>query len=418
MDNKTGKFILSLRQEKGLSQYQLAEMIPISRQAVSKWERGENIPDSYTMLKLSDIFNVTINELLLGERQLDNSVESLEKTTLNILDQSNKKTKKIKRMLLIFTIIITVLLLSFLSYYFITSYNSTKVYLIGADNNDVYMRSGVFITTKEKYYFKFGRLLSNKDITIDNIQFCYKKNGKEILIAEDKDIDNLNIGDNYGYSEKIKSSDINLIKSNSYLKIKYNTDKLMIIKLKYKRDFINNQLFKNKEKDWKNYKEITSVKKEIKEEEKEIVNEEPKEEKKIEENKKEETTKAKENSKKEEQRKVEEVKPVVKEVKEDVKQEVNQAPPVEEEVTIEKIIEKIKEKGTYSSEGYFYETIIDGNVITYMYEDKLNQIMFFDSIGDYWDYYESTGRYTCAEILDNDLCTKHIFEKAKEHLFN
>ncbi len=90
MNNKTGKFILSLRQEKGLSQYQLAEMIPISRQAVSKWERGENIPDSYTLLKLSELFNVSINELLIGERTSDNSIESLEATTLTILDQSNK----------------------------------------------------------------------------------------------------------------------------------------------------------------------------------------------------------------------------------------------------------------------------------------------------------------------------------------
>lgn len=37
---KIGKFIYKLRTEKGLSQYKLAEMIPISRQAISKWERG------------------------------------------------------------------------------------------------------------------------------------------------------------------------------------------------------------------------------------------------------------------------------------------------------------------------------------------------------------------------------------------
>ena len=65
---KIGNFILNLRKEKNLSQYQLAEMIPISREAVSKWERGKRCPDPQSLIKLSEIFNVTINELLYGER--------------------------------------------------------------------------------------------------------------------------------------------------------------------------------------------------------------------------------------------------------------------------------------------------------------------------------------------------------------
>ena len=65
---KIGKFICDLRKEKNLSQYQLADMIPISRQAVSKWERGITIPDSLVLIKLSEIFDVSINEILAGER--------------------------------------------------------------------------------------------------------------------------------------------------------------------------------------------------------------------------------------------------------------------------------------------------------------------------------------------------------------
>ena len=73
--DKIGKFILQLRTERKLSQYQLADMVPISRQAVSKWERGESIPDSSTLVRLSDIFNVTINELLAGKRLKVNSIK-------------------------------------------------------------------------------------------------------------------------------------------------------------------------------------------------------------------------------------------------------------------------------------------------------------------------------------------------------
>ena len=99
---KIGKFICQLRKEKNLSQYQLAELIPISRQGVSKWERGVTTPDTQTLIQLSEMFDVSINELLKGERLQENTIEDLEKTTLSILDQSNKKTKVIKRISIIY----------------------------------------------------------------------------------------------------------------------------------------------------------------------------------------------------------------------------------------------------------------------------------------------------------------------------
>ncbi len=386
MNNKTGKFILSLRQEKGLSQYQLAEMIPISRQAVSKWERGENIPDSYTLLKLSELFNVSINELLIGERTSDNSIESLEATTLTILDQSNKKSRKIKRMLVTFTTIIVVLLLSFLTYYFITSYNSIKVYIVGGDNNKTFMKSGMLMTTKEKYYLKLGELNTDNEKEIINIKFCYIKNGKEKVIAEDNDIDNLNISDNYGYSEKFK--DINEILHNSYLKIIYSDNEEEILKLIFKRDFTNNSLFKKRNKKWRE-----TIEKDTSIAEARIIDEDKE---------KKEEEKNKSSSKKEE------IKPVINEP--NIK--------AEEEITIENIINKIKEKGTYSDGGYLYETTADGNMITYINGDNGNQVMMFDSFGDYWDYDGRTGRFSCIEILNNELCEKHIFENVKKYLFN
>ena len=199
---KIGKFILELRKEKNLSQYQLADMIPISRQAVSKWERGKTTPDSLTLLKLSEIFNVTINELLIGERLLDNSIEELEETTLSIVDESNKKAKTIKHNLIIFSTIIGILLLSFLSYYFINSYNSTEAYMIGGDNKIFNTNNGIFIITKEKYYLKLGKLRYSEKLKINNIELYYLKDNKKILIAKDIDVDNLNIIESYGYGEK------------------------------------------------------------------------------------------------------------------------------------------------------------------------------------------------------------------------
>lgn len=69
LDSKViGQFINELRTENGLSQYQLDNMIPISRETVSKWERGITTPDSSTLLVLSKIFDISINEILLGRR--------------------------------------------------------------------------------------------------------------------------------------------------------------------------------------------------------------------------------------------------------------------------------------------------------------------------------------------------------------
>ncbi|MFI3166292.1 MAG: helix-turn-helix transcriptional regulator [Bacillota bacterium] len=66
--DKIGKFILMLRQEKGITQKELAEKLDVTNKAVSKWETGKGMPDSLMLIPLSNIFNVSVNELLLGER--------------------------------------------------------------------------------------------------------------------------------------------------------------------------------------------------------------------------------------------------------------------------------------------------------------------------------------------------------------
>lgn len=68
---KIGKFILELRLKNGLSQNQLAKMIPVSRQAISNWELGKSLPDLAILLELSKIFCVSIDEILFA-RDLPN----------------------------------------------------------------------------------------------------------------------------------------------------------------------------------------------------------------------------------------------------------------------------------------------------------------------------------------------------------
>lgn len=68
MDSKKiGLFIKELRQKNNMSQNILAEKIPINREAISKWENGRTIPDSSTLIRLSEIFKVSIDEIMFGE---------------------------------------------------------------------------------------------------------------------------------------------------------------------------------------------------------------------------------------------------------------------------------------------------------------------------------------------------------------
>ncbi len=67
---ETKDIILDLRTKKGLSQEELAEKVFVTRQAVSRWENGETIPNIETLKLLSKFFDVSINTLLGSPQQL------------------------------------------------------------------------------------------------------------------------------------------------------------------------------------------------------------------------------------------------------------------------------------------------------------------------------------------------------------
>ena len=68
--DKIGNFIKSIRLEHNLTQKELADKLGVTYQAVSKWENGKNVPDIGIMKQLSEEFNVNIDEILNGEKNL------------------------------------------------------------------------------------------------------------------------------------------------------------------------------------------------------------------------------------------------------------------------------------------------------------------------------------------------------------
>lgn len=93
---KIGKFIAQCRNEKGLTQETLGEKLGVSNKTISRWENGHYLPDIEMMQLLSKEFNVSINELISGEKLIaenyrekaeENLIEALENSSFTLKDK-------------------------------------------------------------------------------------------------------------------------------------------------------------------------------------------------------------------------------------------------------------------------------------------------------------------------------------------
>lgn len=69
---KIGRFLKELRKEKVITQEQLAEKIKVSGRTVSRWETGSNMPDISLLAELAELYDVSIPEIIDGERKSEN----------------------------------------------------------------------------------------------------------------------------------------------------------------------------------------------------------------------------------------------------------------------------------------------------------------------------------------------------------
>ena len=110
--------IRSLRKARGLSQEEVAQRLHITRQTLSKWENGLSVPDAQLLLKLAEILEVSVAQLLEGstetnEEEQDTVAEQLERLNL-LLAERNRRSRRIWRIVagvLIGAAVVTMLLL-------------------------------------------------------------------------------------------------------------------------------------------------------------------------------------------------------------------------------------------------------------------------------------------------------------------
>lgn len=104
--NKIGNFIAKKRIEQGLKQKKLADLLFVTDKTISRWENGNYMPDLSILIKISEILNISVYELLMGEElttQQSNNIEteirflyslSEEQNILNYLNKFNELTYK------------------------------------------------------------------------------------------------------------------------------------------------------------------------------------------------------------------------------------------------------------------------------------------------------------------------------------
>jgi len=72
---KIGEFLKALRKSKGYTQQEVAEALYVTQKTVSRWENGEGIPDINIIVSVAEFYDVTVDELLKGERKIKEQAE-------------------------------------------------------------------------------------------------------------------------------------------------------------------------------------------------------------------------------------------------------------------------------------------------------------------------------------------------------
>ena len=222
MNNKTGELLKKLRLDKKLTQDELANLIYVDRTAISKWECGKSIPDYDSLTRLSNVFDISINEIIEG------------KLIVNI----KKRKLKHNKIIVIIIMFSLAIVLLFLILYFILNYKKTIIYNINAESKNCEIKNGLLVYTNEKSYFSLGNIDCNKNI--EKIEIYFKETDKDLILIDSQESDSILLFESNGYNEY----EINKFKyknNNVYVKIYFDNNE-ELIKLDFQKDYVNKSL--------------------------------------------------------------------------------------------------------------------------------------------------------------------------------
>ena len=241
-ENNFSTFIKELRMEKGLSQEELAKALYVHRTTVNKWENDNVIPLNDKLLLIADYFDISVDELLNGKRSDINNASLTRNNTIVELIKSKTRSQRLH---IYSVLVILILILCFLVYYFISNYNSVKVYILYGENENIRTRDGLLFFSKDKVYFRPGNFYDDNDniMDVDLIRLYYfDANGDEVILLTGAS-KNLIVE-----LENSREAFINRLNNNEkiYIDACYKNS-CQKMELSYFNDFSNDNLINNKE---------------------------------------------------------------------------------------------------------------------------------------------------------------------------
>ena len=106
LKHQVGANIASHRKRCGLTQAGLAERLNYSDKAVSKWERGESMPDVFTMVQLAEQFGITVNDLIADPNALPKDTGSVQQVMEHMVEKTLKRKANKNIILLLSSILV------------------------------------------------------------------------------------------------------------------------------------------------------------------------------------------------------------------------------------------------------------------------------------------------------------------------
>lgn len=236
-DNKgIGQLLRKLRIENNYTQDELANKLFLTRQAISRWENSKSIPDYETLLSLSKLYNISVDEILYGKEMNKSKIIKLFLSTINEKNKILKFRNTLFILLIIFIIIFSL-------YFFITTFNKINIFSINGGNEKIICNDSLIIITVDKVYFKtcdFNLINDNNEEYIDNIKYYYLDNNNEKLIISSgpsvKLIKDLRTAPKY-----FDYSNFNRISKNMYVEVNTNLNKYNI-KLNIVKTYSNSNI--------------------------------------------------------------------------------------------------------------------------------------------------------------------------------
>lgn len=233
---KIGHFIRKLREEKKWSQETLADKLYCDRTKINKIENGKRYIKLDDLLLLSEIFEISLDELIAGEKKDKKNKQQIEITFKEYLKTQNSKVKRMRLTMIVLLILSVSIFSLFTILYFFQNYKTIRVYKFSGHSENYEINDGLLILSKEKIYLKVSNIVP----IIDEISiYCEQDNKQTLIYSGNSDII---LNDNYGYSSLISYKDF--IKKKQKLFIVINGEK---IELNFKEDFVNSGIFYREE---------------------------------------------------------------------------------------------------------------------------------------------------------------------------